>query len=115
MPVSFVRKTIVGLVLCSTLVVLTYTISPTALVAESSDRKTDYELQERCGITSSQWAREHNEVVDFQARYNKKRNRCVVYATLTPIRSGNTYTSYYMVYEPNANKILASKKVPDTF
>ena len=111
LPVSFVRKKIIRLLLCSTLVVLTYTVYPTCSAAEPADRKIDYELQERCGMTSSQWAREHSEVVDYRARYNKKQNKCVVYATLAPIRSGNTYTSYYTVYDPNANKTLAQYTV----
>lgn len=80
-------------------------------MADTSNQKIDYELQERCGVTSSQWAREHSEVVDYQARYNKKQNKCMVYATLAPIKSGNTYTSYYMVYDPNANKTLAQYTV----
>lgn len=111
LPVSFVRKRIIRLALCSTLIVLTYTVCPTCSATESANRKIDYELQERCGITSSQWAREHGEVVDYRAYYNKKQNKCVVYATLAPIRSGNTYTSYYMVYDPNANKTLAQYTV----
>lgn len=108
---SFVRKTIIGLVSCSTLLVFTYTIFPKFSMAGGSDQQIDYDLQERCGITSSRWVREHSEVVDFQARYNKKQNKCVVYATLAPMKSGNMYTSYHMVYEPNANKILAQYTV----
>ena len=104
---SFVRKTIISLVLCSTLVVLAYTICPIYSIADASDQKIDYELQERCGTTSSRWAGEHSEVVDYQAHYNKQQNKCVIYATLAPIKSGNTYTSYHMVYDPNANKTLA--------
>jgi len=112
LAVSFVRKKTVGLLLCSTLVVLMYTVYPACSLAESpTDRKIDYELQERCGVTSSQWAREHSEVVDYRARYNKKQNKCVVYATLAPIRSGNTHTSYYMVHDPNANITLAQYTV----
>lgn len=111
LPDSFIRKTIIGHVLCSTLVVLAYTIYPICSVADAFDQKIDYELQERCGITSARWAGEHKEVVDYQAHYNKKQNKCVIYATLAPIKSGNTYTSYYMVYDPNANKTLAQYTV----
>ena len=49
--------------------------------------------------------------MDYQANYNKKQNKCVVYATLAPIQSDNIYTFYYMVYDPNANKTLAQYTV----
>jgi hypothetical protein len=107
---SFVRSMIIRLVSCM-LVVLTNSIWPICSMADTSNRKIEYELQERCGITSSQWAKEHSEVIDYIAHYNKKQNKCVVYATLAPLRSGNIYTSYYMVYDPNANKTLAQYTV----
>lgn len=101
----------ISVILGAALLVLVHLMFPITSKADRSSEKTDYELQERCGITSSRWAREHNEVIDYEARYNKKENRCIVYATLAPIVSKEGSSSYYMVYDPNSNKILAQYTV----
>jgi len=78
---------------------------------DAANRKVDYELQERCDIASSRWAKEHSEVIDYRTHYNKRQNACVLYATLAPIKVGDVNTGYFMVYDPNANKTLAQYTV----
>lgn len=78
---------------------------------DAQSRKIDYELQERCSVASTRWAKEHDEVLDFRPHYNKKLNACVLYATLAPIKTDDGNTSYFMVYDPNANRTLAQYTV----
>jgi hypothetical protein len=90
---------------------LIYSIFPMSSIADTSTKATDYELQEHCGITSSRWAKEHNEVIKYESYYNTKKNKCIIYATIAPIKADNLISSYYMVYDPNANKIMAQYTV----
>lgn len=105
------RGKVIRFAVCYLIGVLMFAFYSICSAENTSSRQVDYELQERCGITASQWAKQHDEVIDYQAYYNKKQNKCVVYATLAPIKSNELYTSYYMVYDPNANKTLAQYTV----
>ncbi|MDZ4183823.1 MAG: hypothetical protein U1D97_02450 [Desulfuromonadales bacterium] len=78
---------------------------------DAQSRKIDYELQERCSVASTRWAKEHEEVLDFRPHYNKRLSACVLYATLAPIKTDGGNTNYFMVYDPNANKTLAQYTV----
>jgi hypothetical protein len=103
----FFRGKIIRLAACNLIGILMFASYSICFAEDASSKQVTYELQERCGITASQWAKQHSEVIDYQAHYNKKQNKCVVFATLAPIKSDDMYTSYYMVYEPNTNKTLA--------
>lgn len=109
--ISVMARRWIPVVSVATSIVLMLSMFPIGSMADDATQKIDYVLQERCGITSSRWAREHSEVIDYEARYNKKRNRCIVYATLAPIVSEQGSSSYYMVYDPNSNKKLAQYTV----
>lgn len=74
--------------------------------AQESNRKTVYELQERCGKSAEQGSKQHSEVIDYKAHYNSSLNKCIVLATLASITGNNVSTSYYMLYDVNANNKL---------
>ncbi len=105
---SCIGKASSRLVLCGTLLILTCLACDND---DASNRKANYEFQERCGIASARWAKEHSEVVDYRVHYNIRLNECVLYATLAPIKTGDVNTSYFMIYDPYANKTLAQYTV----
>ncbi len=78
---------------------------------EDSNKKAVYELQERCGKTAVQWSKQHTEVLDYRAHYNAHLNKCIILATLAPIALNNVTSSYYMLYDVNANNTLGQYTV----
>jgi len=88
-----------------------FIITPLLYCYGDSSKEMVYELQERCGKTAEQWAKQHSELVDYIAHYNNNLNKCIILATLTPIISDNHYTSYAMLYDVNAHKIIGQYTV----
>jgi len=88
-----------------------FTIPSLCIAQGTNTKQMAYELQERCGKTAGQWSKQHGEVVDYRAHYNDRLNKCIIFATLAPVVSGSVSTSYYMLYDPNANDILAQYTV----
>ncbi len=88
-----------------------FIITPSLNCYGDSDKKTVYELQERCGKTAEQWSKQHSEVLDYRAHYNDHLNKCIILAKLAPIVSGNVSSSYAMLYDANENKIIGQYTV----
>jgi hypothetical protein len=70
-----------------------------------SNKKSIYELQERCGKTAERWAKtKPGEILEYRAHYNAHLNKCFILATLSPIVSNNFFTSFNILYDVNENK-----------
>ena len=94
------------------LICLVICMIPWLCLAQGTNTKQMvYELEERCGKSAEQWSKQHPEVLDYRAHYNDRLNKCIVLVTLAPVLSGNVSTSYYMLYDPNGNAILAQYTV----
>ena len=88
-----------------------FTIPSVCPAQGTNTKQMVYELQERCGKSAEQWSKQHTEVIDYRAHYNDHLNKCIILVTLAPVISGNVFTSYYMLYDPNANATLAQYTV----
>jgi len=97
-------KRFIEIIFCISILLISYSCT------QDSNRKTAYELQERCGKSAVHWSEQHNEVIDYKAHYNSSLNKCIVYATLAPIVGSNVITSYYMLYDVNAHSKLGQYK-----
>jgi hypothetical protein len=98
-------KRFIEIIFCISILLISYSCT------QDSNRKTAYELQERCGKSAVHWSEQHNEVIDYKAHYNSSLNKCIVYATLAPIVGSNVITSYYMLYDVNAHSKLGQYTV----
>ena len=72
--------------------------------SRSPNKKEEYELQEQCGRRAEQWAKAHNDVINYTAHYSSRLNKCFVLATLSSIVSDGFSTSITVLYEVNENK-----------
>jgi hypothetical protein len=90
----------VVLILC-----IVYSVSASDTVTKDAleRQKLSYELQEHCGETCEHWSKQHAEVIDYRAHYNAHLNKCFVLATLSPIKTDESWTSYEMIHVVNEN------------